>query len=358
MEPISKLHQSLRFIGQQEKLRSRVLAWCKEVESLASYPQGSIREEVTGPLLDAVYSGGHIFRKQLANGLIFDFYYRTKIARDFLMSEPEVPSHVWEPQTTKLLLHLAANCRDVLVGGAYFGDQALLLAHKMRRNNSTVHAFEPNSDQFNMLRHNARINGITNLKAWRMGLWKESGGSLRLVGEDSFAHAESAAAAADSQDSDAFPTVAIDDYVREHNIGKLDLIMLDIEGLEQAVLQGAKGQLSLPPDEAPVIIYEVHRSYVDWSEGLDRSGIVQELKDLGYSSYAVRDYNSNVDMTGMPIEIIPPDSVYLEGPPHGFNMLAVKDTSILESSAFRLCRDVSPKLLQHSSSYLHQPTQR
>ncbi|MDU8673306.1 FkbM family methyltransferase [Paenibacillus polymyxa] len=356
MELLNKLQQTLLLIGQNEELRSKTLTWFKEIEELLHYPQGSIRDEITGPILDAMYNENNIFRKQLSNGLVFDFYYRTKIARDFLMSTPEVPDHVWEPQTTKLLLLLSKNLKQVLIGGAYFGDQAILLANEIKNNNGVVHAFEPNLDQFNMLNHNAKINGLNNLKAWRMGLWKDSESSFRLVGEDSFAHAESVVNETTQVNKDIFSTVSIGDYLEREQIRKLDLIMLDIEGLEYSVLQGAEKQLNLPDSEAPTIVFEVHRSYVDWSNGLQNSEIIKYLKKFGYSVFAIRDYNSNVDMTNLPIEIIPPDRVFLEGPPHGFNMLAVKDTSILNSTSFKICYDVSPKLLKHKNSHLHQPT--
>jgi hypothetical protein len=155
-------------VGQNEELINKTLTWCKEIENLVQYPKGSIRDEITGPIVDAIFNENNIFRKQISNGLVFDFYYRTKIARDFLMSTPEKPDHVWEPQTTKLLMLLSKNLKEVLIGGAYFGDQAILLANEIKKNNGCVHAFEPNLDQFNMLKHNADINGINNIK---LGEW-------------------------------------------------------------------------------------------------------------------------------------------------------------------------------------------
>ena len=62
-------------------------------------------------------------------------------------------------------------------------------------------------------------------------------------------------------------------------------------------------------------------------------------------------------MSGCLIELIPLDAVYLEGPPHGFNMLAVKEKSLLDPSVFRVCRNKSPKLLLYKSPSLHHPTE-
>ncbi|WP_208403338.1 hypothetical protein [Paenibacillus sp. BK720] len=43
--------------------------------------------------------------------------------------------------------------------------------------------------------------------------------------------------------------------------------------------------------------------------------------------------------------------VYLEGPPHGLNMIAVKHLSILDDPRIKLCHDVSPKPLTHKKGY-------
>jgi hypothetical protein len=83
------------------------------------------------------------------------------------------------------------------------------------------------------------------------------------VGYDSFANAEVAEAGDDS-----FKTVTITDYLTAQGVAKLDLIVLDIEGAELGALQGADSFLAQPKGQAPNILFEVHRHYVDWSNGL------------------------------------------------------------------------------------------
>ena len=55
------------------------------------------------------------------------------------------------------------------------------------------------------------------------------------------------------------------------------------------------------------------------------------------------------------MELIPADAVHLEGPPHGFNMVAVKDASVFDNAGYTILRDVSPKLLRHKDPALHHP---
>jgi hypothetical protein len=160
---------------------------------------------------------------------------------------------------------------------------------------------------------------------------------------------------ASGDDTLSISTVRLDDYLRGQGLKELDLIMLDLEGAEYSALKGAGEFLALPPGRAPNLVFEIHRFYVDWTQGLHRTELVQWLSGLGYSVFAVRDFNANYDMQGSPVELIPCDSVYLEGPPHGFNMAAFKDVTLLSEDDFRIVRDVSPKLLLHKDPALHHP---
>ena len=227
----------------------------------------------------------------------------------------------------------------------------MLIAREVAARGGVVHAFEPNNEQRAMLARNAEINGLTNIRPRPEGLWSDSSTTLKLVGYDSFASAEVAEVGA----ADGFQTVTIADYLKAAGVDRLDLIVLDIEGAELGALKGAEPFLAKPAGEAPDILFEVHRHYVDWSNGLAETEIVRFLTDRGYKVFALRDFNSNYDLARTPIELIPLGSIYLEGPPHGFNMVAVKDPSVFQTDAYKIVRDVSPKLLRHKDPRLHHP---
>ena len=347
-----KLESTLKMIAEKgawrESLIRHLLAFEKEIAT----PEIDIREAITGPIVDALFDEDEVVRKTLSNGVVLEFLYRSKIARDFVMSEPAVPDHAWEPQTSRILVELASKAKQVVIGGAYFGDHAILVAREVNENGGTVHAFEPNNEQRAMLRQNAELNGLTNIRYRPEGLWKDSTSFHKLVGYDSFAAAE----AADASGDDAFRTITIADYLKAVGVGKLDLLVIDIEGAELAALQGAAPFLSQPAGQAPNILFEVHRHYVDWSKGLENTEIVRLLTDRGYQVFALRDFNSNYNMSRHTIELIPLGSIYLEGPPHGFNMLATKDSSIFHGEIYSIVKDVSPKLLLHKDPALHHPS--
>ena len=346
-----KLLGALERVAQNPLWRAEFIRQMQAFEKRFAIPDVDIREDVTGPLVDALHGDDQVVRKVLADGTQLDFLYRSKIARDFVMSEPEKPDHAWEPQTSRLLVNLAKRAKQVVIGGAYFGDHAILIARQVIQNNGVVHAFEPNPDQRKMLMHNAELNALTNIVARSEGLWDAGSITLKLVGIDALAHSEVARAGG----ADVFQTVTIQDYLRAAGVAQLDLIMLDIEGGELRALQGAAAYLERPSGEAPDIVFEVHRHYVDWSGGLENTDVVKFLTSFGYRVFAVRDFNSNYDLSHHPVELIPANSVYLDGPPHGFNMVAVKDDSVFKSEQYRICKSVSPKLLRHKDPALHHP---
>lgn len=310
-----------------------------------------IREEISGPLVDALFDDDQVMRKRLADGTVFEFLYRSKIARDFIMSAPAEPDHAWEPQTSRLLVELARGAQTVVVGGAYFGDQVILVAKEAAKSGGQVFAFEPNADQRAMLLRNIGLNMLENVKVRSEGLWDDCDTRLTLVGYDSFAYPKETTVS----EADSFPTTSIDACLQDADISRLDLIMLDIEGAEHRALKGAERFLQRPGSEAPAIVFEVHQHYVDWRDGLENTALLRYLAQFGYQAFAVRDFNSNHDLAGKPIEIIPAADVYLEGPPHGFNMVALKDTQRFANPNFRICRGVSPKLLRHRDPALHHP---
>ena len=340
-----RLQHAMQTLGRDPALRARLIALLRESESQIAC-EGSVRDDVTGPVIDALHLETDQYEKVLADGTRFQFLYRTKIARDFLLSESEHPTHVWEPQTTKLLLALAPHLQgDVLVGGAYFGDQAVLVARALVDKGMKVHCFEPNPEQAGMLEHNVALNHLCNVVVNRTGLWTRSGEHMRLDGFDSFANAVTAA------EGEGFETVSMDDYALGQGI-RVGLIQLDIEGAELAALQGAQRILA---QDKPHVVFELHRTYVDWSQGLRATPICQLLLGLGYEVFAVRDINSHREMPGKPVELVSLDTVYLDGPPHGFNMVAVADRSVLDAPVFSRVDGVSPKLLPHKDAHLHHP---
>lgn len=333
--------------GHREKLLDCLI----EIENaLQPGSNRNLREELTGPLVDLMCRDGEPMQRGVAGGLTFHFRYSSKIARDFLLARGRTPDHVWEPQTTRSVIALTTGRSQALIGGAYIGDHALYAARALAPG-GTCHCFELSPDSLELLRMNLQANGITNVRVNQEALWSGDGERIALSGADS--HASPAPAEAAS--GDWFPSRSIDGYLRDMGVARLDLLMLDIEGGEWQALQGAAGVLAQPTETAPAVIFEVHRNYVDWTHGLAGTPICGLLLSQGYELFCIRDYQGNEVVEPPVVELVDIESVVLDGPPHGFNMLAVKTRDRLAADTFRLVRGVSPKLLKHRDPRLHAP---
>ena len=306
-------------------------------EKNAGHPRDPVRELVSGPLADELFMG-EAFSKKLQSGLEIHFIYNSKIAREFLLSDPGQPNHVWEPQTTKLLLHFSKNAKNVIIAGAYFGDQAIPVANNIKAC-GLCHTFEPNKGNSDLIAKNAAANGLSNLLINNLALWDKSKEKLSFEGEDALA----STVAAKQTDKQVLYTITLDDYVDQQKPGEINLLMIDVEGSETKVLGGA---LDMLRKHKPIVVFETHSLYDDWSNGLENSPSAVLLKQLGYELFAVREFHQNIDTGNMPIELLPISRTYCETPPHhGFNMLAVPAHHLIENDLFRIVFDLSPKLI-------------
>jgi FkbM family methyltransferase len=317
-------------------------------ESKAGHPVNNVRDAVSGPLSDELFMGEK-FSKTLQNGLKINFVYNSKIAREFLLSSPSVPDHVWEPQTTKLLMHFSNKAQNVIIAGAYFGDQAIPVANNIK-STGTCHTFEPNRNNSDLIIENANLNGLKNIVINNFALWNKSNEKLVFEGEDALA----STIEAKETTGHVLHTITIDDYVTQSVKGKVDLLMIDVEGSEIKVLQGAVDMLKR---DKPVVVFETHSLYDDWSNGLENSNSAKLLHDLGYEIFAVREFHQNIDTANMPVELLPLERTFCETPPHhGFNMLAVPSRSFIENDLFRVVYDLSPKLILTKNDVKFSPS--
>ena len=347
------LAEALARAGRHEDVRAQVFEALRRAETSAD-DGAAFREEVRWPLVLALLQDVKRHDVVLENGLVFEVGPDSRIDKALLLSPELHPDHVWEPQTTRLVVALAARATHVIVGGAYIGDQALPMAHAMDAT-GVVHAFEPMEHAYQRLVRNIERNSIDNVIPNRLSLWDSSDIQLRLSGQLALA-SSSTIDGAPGDDDEVVTAITIGDYQRRAGLPSIGLITLDTEGGEERALLGATEVLELPVGEAPNIVFEIHREFVDWSDGLEKTAIVQMLQSYGYHLFAIRDFHDNIPMGTLPIEVIPIDRVYLEGPPHGFNVLAIKDRALIQELGLKIVESVSPKLLLDRDPALHHPT--
>lgn len=351
------LAQALASAGKSDTLRNTIFEALRKAEAEAADPS-TFRDQVRWPLVLSLLREVKDHRVVLDNGLAIDVSADSRIEQAFLLSSMAHPDHVWEPQTTRLLVALSDGVDHIVVGGAYIGDQVLPLARaaSMRTPPGLIHAFEPLNWAFERLRHNLNLNNIINVVPQRVALWDRSNAPLRIEGHSGLTSTVPVEVEGEQElAGEVIASVTIDDYVHAQGLPSVGLIMLDTEGGEERALYGANDLLSRPQMQAPNLVFEIHRNFVDWTGGLSNTAIIRFLTAHGYNVFAVRDFQGNYPMSGHPIEIIPLDHVYLEGPPHGFNVMATKDPGLVQRLGLRVVQGVSPKLLLHKDPALHHP---
>jgi FkbM family methyltransferase len=143
----------------------------------------------------------------------------------------------WASDELALLRSLVRAGACVLDVGAFIGTHTLALS-KFAGPAGKVYAFEPRREIYAVLAENIAVNGCSNVTALNMGLG-EAPRSLKLPAVDLSASDNFGGLALvegpGNPTSYEVQVSTIDDL----DIGKMDLIKLDVEGMERQVLDGA-----------------------------------------------------------------------------------------------------------------------
>jgi FkbM family methyltransferase len=135
--------------------------------------------------------------------------------------------------------------------GAYLGVYTLQMARLVGAAGH-VHAFEPSPDSHARLLEHVRLNDVANVTTQRCAVHATTGRMTLTLYGPPFESLATLGRAEIVRGGTPLPplaavatdTVALDDYCARASIEGIDLLKLDVEGAELAVLQGAAGLLS------------------------------------------------------------------------------------------------------------------
>lgn len=110
---------------------------------------------------------------------------------------------------------------------------------------------------------------------------------------------------------------ALDDYVREHALPRVDVIKIDIEGAEPLAMHGARGLLADPARRPRLIMMELHDTNLA-AYGETVAGMIDRLRELGYEArvapadgpvrpFAAADTNVYINVFFLPAGAAMPD---------------------------------------------------
>jgi FkbM family methyltransferase len=173
------------------------------------------------------------------------------------------------------LLSPGDTCFDV---GANVGFFTLIAARLVGRRGRVV-AFEPGPDNLQVLRQNLAANAATQVTVSASAVSNTDGsGRLRLA-DYSGGHSLAPPQATEASGVIAVDTVTLDAFVRDHDIGAPDVVKIDVEGAEPAVLEG---MATLLDEHRPVLVVEIDAaSQAEHDDQLERIRTVLQVHDYG-----------------------------------------------------------------------------
>jgi FkbM family methyltransferase len=176
-------------------------------------------------------------------------------------------NQIYEPFETELVQRLIRPGDTVLDIGANIGYYTLLFA-RLVGGSGKVFAFEPDPENFALLKRNVEINGYRNVTLVNAAVSRQSG-RLKLYLSEENKGDHRIYASGEDRPSIEIAAVALDDYF-VNNPAEVNFIKMDVQGAEGRVMQGMERLLKRC--SACQIIFEF------WPLGMRRAG--DEAKDV------------------------------------------------------------------------------
>lgn len=168
--------------------------------------------------------------------------------------------------------------------GANRGVYSVVAANKLG-SSGTVIAFEPSPREHHRLWLHFRWNGMANARAERLALGAASGPFtfFEVASGDTSRNGFRPPTSGDPLNEITVESTTLDLYAKQHNLSRIDVIKLDVEGGERDVLCGASGTIA---SFRPIFICEVLDSATDpW--GYPARDIVAALEGRDYRWFDV-----------------------------------------------------------------------
>jgi len=152
---------------------------------------------------------------------------------------------------------------DVIVDcGAYVGLYTLL-SSKLCDKNGEVISIEPEPTSSDILKNNIRLNKIKNVKLFNIALMNRMGDIELLVpkvsrGGSTFFKNHLRAQKIKRYDKIKVKAMTLDEFAKIENLDHINIMKIDVEGAELAVLKGA--QNSLRNKKVNKLIIEIHKT--------------------------------------------------------------------------------------------------
>lgn len=197
-------------------------------------------------------------------------------------------NEVYEPFETELVKKEIKEGDVVLDIGANIGYYTLIFA-RLVGEKGKVYAFEPDPDNFALLKKNVEINGYRNVVLVQRAVSNKTGKIKLYLAELSGGHR--IYDSHDNRKSIEIESIRLDDYFNNYN-GRIDFIKMDIEGAEGYAIQGMP--LLLQKNKKVKIVTEFYPAAIKES-GLEPEGFPQMFIKRGFKVYHINEYEGKVE---------------------------------------------------------------
>jgi FkbM family methyltransferase len=215
--------------------------------------------------------------------VITDWYFGARFKHHLLgdMSQCTYVDGRYEPNEMYAMSKLIGPGMCVVDVGANAGVFTLMAAQLVGREGA-VHAFEPSTRDRERLLANVSLNGLSNVTVHPEALGRTRGKAVLAVSSADHPGHNTIGGFAYSADARAYSldvqVMSLDDFAESQKLTRLDLLKIDVEGSETAVVQGARETLRR---FRPIVVAEAYDPALR-QLGTSAAELLRLLRAAGY----------------------------------------------------------------------------
>ena len=220
-----------------------------------------------------------------------DFRFEVHTKPDQCISQSLIRFKHWESYETEIFMQLCQSGNHVLDLGANIGWYTVIAA-KLIGKSGSVHAFEPDPDNFAILKRNVAISNVENIVTTEAIAVSDTKAEIQFYASKTNMGDHKIFADGEQQGVTSVPAVTLADYFDNYSCSKLpNLVKSDTQGSEGKLFKGAKPLFI--ENWRPVILFEFY-PYGLINSSSDPLELLQYFYDFGYELYEINSKNKQL----------------------------------------------------------------
>ena len=203
--------------------------------------------------------------------------------RDLIIARKLLADGVWEPYQTEVFKSSVKKGMVVVDIGAHIGYYTLLAA-RLVGEQGKVFAFEPAPDNFALLWKNVNANGYTNVTLVQKAVSNRAGIAQLLLSSENPGHHQICNSCADGNFVEV-EAITLEEFFEDKD-HRFDVIKVDAEGAEMAILQGLARILE---NNGKLVYFTEFYPEAILSFGHSPEDYLKQLSDYGFTIYLINE---------------------------------------------------------------------